>query len=217
MSWFRSHSATNRCFQTVAILGCANMEHLPHPMSTTLQKQSGYISMPGGGAGAYYRKGDHLQKKKTGNTPVEFKALRMFPEWERWIVPKPTFLSKSLLKEAATLEEKGESKNRVQRHNIFEHYKEDFQPHTLTVLPSMIQAFKEYRERVAFGNPAILKKGASGKQPSNTMQTIPCLMTAGYTMQSPLVKITQVINLGMMKCQATSQTTMTSDSATTRK
>ena len=42
------------------------------------------------GAGAYHRKGDHLQKKKTGNTPVEFKALRMFPEWERWIVPKPT-------------------------------------------------------------------------------------------------------------------------------
>ena len=99
------------------------------------------------GAGAYYRKGDHLQKKKTGNTPVEFKALRMFPEWERWIVPKPTFLSESLLKEAATSEEKGEPKNRVQRHNIFEHYKEEFQPHTLTLLPSMIQAFKEYGER----------------------------------------------------------------------
>ena len=45
------------------------------------------------------------------------------------------------------MEEKGEAKNRVQRHNIFEHYKEDFQPHTLTLLPSMIQAFKEYRER----------------------------------------------------------------------
>ena len=99
------------------------------------------------GAGAYYRKGDHLQKKKTGNTPVEFKALRMFPEWERWIVPKPTFLSDSLLKEAATLEEKGEPKNRVQRHNIFEHYKEEFQPHTLTLLPGMNQTFKEYGER----------------------------------------------------------------------
>ena len=59
------------------------------------------------GAGAYYRKGDHLQKKKTGNTPVEFKALRMFPEWERWIVPKPTFLAEQLLKEAAILEEPG--------------------------------------------------------------------------------------------------------------
>ena len=99
------------------------------------------------GVGAYYRKGDHLQKKKTGNTPVEFKALRMFPEWERWIVPKPTFLAEPLLKEAATLEEKGGPKNRVKRRNIFEHFKDGFQPHTLTVLPSMLQAFKEYRER----------------------------------------------------------------------
>ena len=71
------------------------------------------------GAGAYYRRGDHLQKKKTGNTPVEFKALRMFPEWERWIAPK----------------------------HIFEHYKEGFQPNTLPHVPGVIQAFKAYRER----------------------------------------------------------------------
>ena len=90
---------------------------------------------------------DHLQKKKTGNTPVEFKALRMFPEWERWIVPKPTFLGDQLLKEAAILEEQGEPKNRVKRHNIFEHYKEGFEPHTLSHLPGVIQAFKEYKMR----------------------------------------------------------------------
>ena len=48
MSWFLSHSEISRCFQTVAILGYANMEHLPHPMYTTLQRQSGYTNMPGG-------------------------------------------------------------------------------------------------------------------------------------------------------------------------
>ena len=106
------------------------------------------------GAGAYYRKGDHLQKKKAGNTPVEYKSLRMFPEWERWIVPKPTFLAEQLLKEAATLEARGEPKNRVKRHNIFEHYKDGFRPHELPHLPGVLQAFKEYRERSSL-NPAL--------------------------------------------------------------
>ena len=78
----------------------------------------------------------------------------MFPEWERWIVPKPTFLAEQLLKEAAILEEKGEPKNRVKRHNIFEHYKEGFQPHNLPHLPGVIQAFKEYRERSSL-NPRL--------------------------------------------------------------
>ena len=99
------------------------------------------------GVGAYYRKGDHKQKKKTGNLPVEFKALRMFPEWERWIIPKPTFLAEQLIKEAALLAESGEPKNRVEKHNIFEHFKDGFQPHTLPNLPPVIQAFKEYKER----------------------------------------------------------------------
>ena len=99
------------------------------------------------GVGAYYQKGDHIQKKKTGNVPVEFKALRMFPDWERWITPRPTFLSDQLLKEAATLEEKGEAKSRVRRHNVFEHYQEGFQPHTLPNPPMVIQCFKEYKER----------------------------------------------------------------------
>ena len=99
------------------------------------------------GAGAYYRKGDHKQKRKTGNTPVEFKALRMFPEWERWIAPKPTFLAEQLLKEAAALAKGGEPKNRVKKHNIFEHFKDGFEPHTLTTLPPIFQAFKEYKER----------------------------------------------------------------------
>ena len=99
------------------------------------------------GVGAYYQKGDHIQKKKTGNAPVEFKALRMFPDWERWITPRPTFLSDQLLKEAATLEEKGETKNRVKRHNVFEHYQEGFQSHTLPNPPMVIQSFKEYKER----------------------------------------------------------------------
>ena len=47
------------------------------------------------GVGAYYRKGDHKQKKKTGNTPVEFEALRMFPEWEGWIAPKTHLLGRA--------------------------------------------------------------------------------------------------------------------------
>ena len=90
------------------------------------------------GVGAYYQKGDHIQKKKTGNLPVEFKALRMFPDWERWITPKPTFLSDQLLKESAALEEQGEPRNRVKRHNIFEHFPEGFQPHTLPNPPAVI-------------------------------------------------------------------------------
>ena len=98
-------------------------------------------------AGAYYRKGDHKQKKKTGNLPAEFKALRMFPEWERWILPRPTFLAEQLLKEAAMLEEAGEPKKRVKKHNIFEHCKDGFEPHTLPNLPPTFQAFKEYKER----------------------------------------------------------------------
>ena len=99
------------------------------------------------GVGAYYQKGDHVQKKKTGNAPVEFKALKMFPDWERWITPRPTFLSDQLLKEAATLEEQGEARNRVKSYNVFEHYHEGFQPHTLPNPPMTIQSFKEYKER----------------------------------------------------------------------
>ena len=98
------------------------------------------------GAGAYYRKGDHKQKKKTGDPPAEFKALRMFPEWERWIIPKPTFLAEQLLKEAAIVAESGEPKNRVKKHNIFDHFKDGFQPHTLSNLPPVLQEFKEYKE-----------------------------------------------------------------------
>ena len=88
-----------------------------------------------------------LLKKKTGNLPVEFKALRMFPDWERWITPKPTFLSDQLLKECAVLEEQGEPRNRVKRHNIFEHLQEGFQSHTLPNPPAVIQSFKEYKAR----------------------------------------------------------------------
>ena len=66
-----------------------------------------------------------------------------------WIVPKPTFLAEQLLKEAAALESQGEPKNRVKKHNIFEHYKEDFLPHELPNVPAVIQAFKEYKGRVA--------------------------------------------------------------------
>ena len=99
------------------------------------------------GVGAYYQKGDHVQKKKTGTLPAEFKALRMFPDWERWITPKPTFLSDQLLKESAVLEEQGEPRNRVKRHNIFEHLKEGFQPHALPNPPAVIQSFKEYKAR----------------------------------------------------------------------
>ena len=99
------------------------------------------------GVGAYYQKGDHVQKKKTGNAPVEFKALKMFPDWERWITPRPTFLSDQLLNEAAALEEGGEAKNRVKSHNVFEHYHDGFQPHSLPNPPVVIQSFKEYKNR----------------------------------------------------------------------
>ena len=87
------------------------------------------------------------RRLEIGNTPVEFKALRMFPDWERWITPRPTFLSDQLLKEAVTLEEEGELRNRVKRYNVFDHYPEGFQPHALPNPPMAIQSFKEYKAR----------------------------------------------------------------------
>ena len=99
------------------------------------------------GVGAYYQKGDHVQKKTTGNAPVEFKALKMFPDWERWITPRPTFLSDQLLNEATALEKGGEAKNRVRSHNVFEHYHDGLQPHSLPNPPVVIQSFKEYKNR----------------------------------------------------------------------
>ena len=71
----------------------------------------------------------------------------MFPGWERWIIPKPTFLAEQLLNEADTFFHTEGVKNRVRRHNIFEHLKEGFEKHTLPNLPPVFQAFKEYRER----------------------------------------------------------------------
>ena len=46
------------------------------------------------GVGAFYRKGDHIQKYEPENAPVEYKTLRMNPPWDRWILPKPVLISK---------------------------------------------------------------------------------------------------------------------------
>ena len=78
----------------------------------------------------------------------------MFPEWERWKVPKPTFLAEQLLKEASSLAEKEGVRNRVKNHNIFEHFKEGFEKHTLPNLPPVFQAFKEYQARSSL-NPTL--------------------------------------------------------------
>ena len=83
----------------------------------------------------------------------------MFPDWERWITPRPTFLSDQLLKEAATLEEQGETRNRVKRYNVFDHYPEGFQPHTLPNPPMVIQSFKEYKARSNLESPLDPNKG----------------------------------------------------------
>ena len=45
------------------------------------------------------------------------------------------------------MEEQGEPRNRVKRHNIFDHFPEGFQPHTLPNPPAVIQSFKEYKAR----------------------------------------------------------------------
>ena len=58
-----------------------------------------------------------------------------------------TFFLDQLLKEAAKLEEEGVAHNRVQRHDVFEHYSEGFEAHTLPNPPAVIQSFKEYKER----------------------------------------------------------------------
>ena len=177
------------------------------------------------GAGAYYRKGDHKEKKKTGNPPAEFKALRMFPEWERWIIPRPTFLAEQLIKEAAILAESGEPKNRVKKHNIFEHFKDGFEPHTLPNLPPVFQAFKEYKERSNL-NPdkgnlwgcfwdscTTREREVFGLQLCKNMQDLPVLMMARFIMQSNLAKIIQIINQRVTKM--IDLATMISDSAIT--
>ena len=126
---------------------CMNMEHPLHQMSNILLRQSGYINTPGEELEPIIEKATINKRRRLAMHLLEFKALRMFPEWERWIAPKPTFLAEQLLKEAATLAEGGEPKNRVKKHNIFEHFKDGFEPHTLPNLPPIFQAFKEYKER----------------------------------------------------------------------
>ena len=176
------------------------------------------------GVGAYYQKGDHIQKKKTGNAPVEFKALRMFPDWERWITPRPTFLSDQLLKEAATLEEKGETKNRVKRHNVFDHYPEGFQP--LPNPPMAIQSFKEYKGRSnldpntgnlwgCFWDACSVKEKGSGRKLLDTTRCTPRLMTARCIVRLILVRITLAIDPRVMRCQLTGPKIMISGSVTT--
>ena len=124
------------------------------------------------GVGAYYQKGDHVQKKKTGNAPVEIKALKMFPDWERWITPRTTFLSDQLLKEAATLEEQGETRNRVKSYNVFEHYHEGFQPHTLPNPPMAIQSFKD-TAKAKQARSMVEEKGKKGGKGKERIPSIP--------------------------------------------
>ena len=42
------------------------------------------------GAGLYYRKGDHVVSQKTqGDKPTSmFKAITMYPVWDKWIMPR---------------------------------------------------------------------------------------------------------------------------------
>ena len=56
------------------------------------------------------------------------------------------------------MQKEGEPKNRVKKHNIFDHFKDGFEAHTLPNLPPMFQVFKEYKERTKL-DP---NKGISG-------------------------------------------------------
>ena len=58
--------------------------------------------------------GDHLQKMVSLELPHEYKALKMYPPWEKWIIPKPTCIS-SLITDALS---KGED-----TWNFFAHFK----------------------------------------------------------------------------------------------
>ena len=49
------------------------------------------------GVGAFYRKGDHMQKYETVNAPQEYKALKMYPPWDKWIIPKLVLISKLVI------------------------------------------------------------------------------------------------------------------------
>ena len=93
-------SRESKCSQTAAILGWIGVVK-PTPSNVQYTSEAYWVYKHAWrGVGAYYQKGDHIQKKRTGiHLPVEFKALRMFPDWERWITPRPTFLSDQLLKE----------------------------------------------------------------------------------------------------------------------
>ena len=74
------------------------------------------------GVGAFYRKGDHLQNFVTLNPPQEYKALKMHPHGDKWIVPKPVLIGKLVIE--------GFNKG-TGAWNLFEHCREATEPNTL--------------------------------------------------------------------------------------
>ena len=72
------------------------------------------------GVGAFYRKGDHIQTYETNNARLEYKALKMNPPWDKWIIPKPVLISNLVIEDFEA----------QKAWNFFEHYHDEFQPNT---------------------------------------------------------------------------------------
>ena len=88
------------------------------------------------GVGSFYRKGDHVQKYETANAPLEYKALKMQPPWDKWSVPKPVLISKLVIEDIETQKDAW---------NFFEHYKEGTEPNTFSdENPPSFQVDREY-------------------------------------------------------------------------
>ena len=93
------------------------------------------------GAGAFYRKGDHIQTYETDNAPAENKALRMNPPWDKWILPKPVLISKLVLEDFETKKDAW---------NFFEHYHDGFKPNTFPKgKPPSFQVNREYAKSLS--------------------------------------------------------------------
>ena len=55
----------------------------PSPSNVQYANEAYWVLKHAWRGGSPCQKGDYIQKKKTGNAPVEFKALKMFADWER--------------------------------------------------------------------------------------------------------------------------------------
>ena len=55
------------------------------------------------------------------NAPLEYKALKTNPPWDKWIIPKPVLISKLVIEDFEAQQDAW---------NFFEHCHDEFEPNT---------------------------------------------------------------------------------------